>query len=106
MRRFKTLKRNQLGVDFKASLFNDNKSVFDLTNNTVLSCIFKRPGGTTITKTGVLDGAANLGKLIYTNEDPEASILDEVGSWYYKFDVTMTDNDFIPGDWIEFEVRE
>lgn len=106
LRKFKTVKRNQLGVDYKASIFNVDKTIFDLTNNTVLSCVFKRPGGVLITKTGILDGAANLGKLIYTNEDPESSILDEVGTWYFKFDITMSDNDFIPGDWIEFEVRE
>lgn len=105
LNRFKTLKKNQLGVDFKATLYNADKTVFDLTNKTTISCIFKRPGGTTITKTGLLDGAATLGKVIYSNETPETSILDIEGTWYYKFDITLSDGDFIPGDWIEFEVR-
>jgi len=100
-----TFKLNQLGVTFKQAAINSDNSIFDLTNSTTRIFRFQKPGGFEITKTATIDGAATLGRITYSNDDPETSILDKVGKWKYRGELTMTDNDFIPLDWVEFEVN-
>lgn len=70
--------KNDFGTEFRIEVLDHNGATLDISNQTALSVIFKKPGGTTLTKTAslVTDGTDGLIKYVTIADD-----LDEIGTW-------------------------
>lgn len=79
-----------VGTIFEATLLDNNVAV-DLTGQTVLELVFRKPSGARVTKTAALSGAASLGIIKYTTI---AGDLDETGSWSLQAHITIPAGDF------------
>jgi hypothetical protein len=77
---------DNIGTTFKLTV-KDAGTVVDISSATTLNVIFVKPGGTTLTKTGVLvsDGTDGIMKYVTISGD-----LNEVGTWQLQGKVTFT----------------
>jgi len=92
--------KNDIGVQFTVTLLDDTDAV-DLSSASTLQLLFKKPGGSLLTKTAsfVTDGTD--GKIKYTTISGD---LDEVGSWKLQAYIVIAANSW-HSDYIGFKVH-
>ena len=95
---------NQEGALFKVKVTDcTSDSAIDKDNITDQNMVFYRPDGTRFEKTAtlVVDPQTPAESFVqYQNTTPEASILDQIGSWEYDAEITL-----IPGNIVETSQR-
>lgn len=80
---------NDSGVQFKITI-SDGSATKDISYAETKQFIFRKPSGTTLTKTAIFDTNGTDGVLKYTTV---ATDLDEVGIWKLQARVAATGND-------------
>lgn len=85
-----TARIGDVGAILEVTLTNKG-TVVDLTGNSVLEIILKKPDGTKLTKTGVLSGLPTAGVIKYTTV---AGDLNQSGEWKIEAHVTIPSGDF------------
>lgn len=73
-----TIHKNDKGTEFRIEVLDHGGSVLDISNQSSLSIIFKKPSGTTVTKSASLVNDGTDGLIQYVTEEGD---LDEVGTW-------------------------
>lgn len=84
------VRQNDIGVVFEVTL-QDKGVAVDLTGNSALELVFRKPDGTRLNKTAALSGGATLGVIKYTSISGD---LDQIGSWSLQAHIIIPNGDF------------
>jgi hypothetical protein len=93
------------GTVFELTVVDQDNEVVDVSAATEMTWRFRKPGGTTFTKTGshVTDGTD--GKVKYVVEElAEGAILDVAGTWSYQLFVDLPSGEW-SSDVLHFDVE-
>lgn len=78
--------KNDVGINFVDRIKDEDGNIFDISAATTLQFIFRKPGGTTITRTASLFEGGTTGKLSYVSI---AGDLDTAGKWIIQTKVIL-----------------
>lgn len=97
------MREYDIGVELLVTLTNSSGTAFDVSTATTIQFKFRKPSGTEISRTGVLDSGGTDGKVRYVTIEDD---LDEIGIWRYQVRIVLASGTDLTSEDAKFRVAD